>query len=491
MTSPPPIADAMRPVVHFTPERNWMNDPNGMFYYDGEYHLFFQYNPEGDTWGHMSWGHAVSRDLITWEHLPVAIPEQPDFMIYSGSAVVDWNNTSGFGVSGQPPLVAVFTAHYKDRPMQNQHIAYSTDRGRTWRLFSGNPVLDAGEADFRDPKVFWHEPTNRWIMVVAFSIRRKLAFYASPDLKHWTHLSDFGPAGSIEGIWECPDLFPLPVAGRSGDHKWLLLLNMNPGHPAGGSGCQYFVGGFDGTRFIPEADEVLWVDHGPDFYAAVTWSDIPTRDGRRIMLGWMNNWNYANKTPTSPWRGMMSIPRVVSLRETARGYRLVQSPLEEVMRYGDPEQDHHFKGALEDAAVWLSGLPVLGPAMSARFEFEGWSSGQSVWIAISAGDQGRVEVALDPDNGKVVVDRSRSTSSFADNYSVIHEAPFELKQSDFSVQLVLDVHSLEVFVADGQASISHQVFLAGECRRLSVHSHRSSGGVVDITLRPFVRGRVP
>src|SRR5688572_24942159 len=240
--------EPFRPQFHFTPPKNWMNDPNGMVYFEGEYHLFYQYNPEGDKWGHMSWGHAVSQDLVEWEHLPVALKEEDDIMIFSGSAVVDWKDTSGFGQKGKPPLVAIYTGHYTKKPLQNQQIAYSNDRGRTWTKFKGNPVLDIGEKDFRDPKVFWYEPSSRWIMTVAWPVERKVRFYSSPDLKKWTHLSDFGPAGAVSGIWECPDLFPLRAEGTR-DEKWILIVNLGSGAPARGSGTQYFVGKFDGKIF--------------------------------------------------------------------------------------------------------------------------------------------------------------------------------------------------------------------------------------------------
>jgi sucrose-6-phosphate hydrolase SacC (GH32 family) len=239
-----------RPQFHFTPEQNWMNDPNGMLYFEGEYHLFYQYNPFGNKWGHMSWGHAVSPDLVHWEHLPLAIPEKDGIMIFSGSAVVDAKNTSGFGKDGKPPLVAIYTGHREKR--QDQRIAFSNDRGRTWTQYEGNPVLDLKMADFRDPKVSWHEPTQRWVMVVALSTERKVHFYSSPDLKKWEFAGEFGPAGSTVGIWECPDLFPLEVEGERGVTKWALIVNVNPGGPAGGTACQYFVGSFDGKTFVVE-----------------------------------------------------------------------------------------------------------------------------------------------------------------------------------------------------------------------------------------------
>ena len=246
----PTYREPFRPQYHFTPAMNWMNDPNGLVFYKGEYHLFYQHNPFGDTWGHMSWGHAVSRDLVHWEHLPVAIAEEGDEAIFSGSAVVDHRNTSGFGTRRNPPMVAVYTSAYPDD--QKQSLAYSTDRGRTWTKYAGNPVLDDSDRDFRDPKVFWYEPEDEWRMVLAKSLQRKIAIYSSKDLKSWRHLSEFGPANAVAGIWECPDLFPLAVDGDKRKRKWVMIVSLNPGSIAGGSGTQYFVGDFDGTRFTAD-----------------------------------------------------------------------------------------------------------------------------------------------------------------------------------------------------------------------------------------------
>ena len=247
-----------RPQFHFTPAQNWMNDPNGLVYYKGEYHLFYQHNPFGNTWGHMSWGHAVSRDLVHWQHLPVAIPEEGDEAIFSGSAVVDHKNTSGFGTRRNPPMVAIYTSARPDD--QNQSLAYSTDRGRTWTKYAGNPVLDDADREFRDPKVFWYEPEREWRMVAVKALQRKVAIYRSKDLKAWTHLSDFGPANAVGGAWECPDLFPLEVDGKRHKTKWVMLVSLNPGGIAGGSGMQYFVGDFDGTRFT--ADDAVLLARG-------------------------------------------------------------------------------------------------------------------------------------------------------------------------------------------------------------------------------------
>ena len=250
----PAFTEPHRPQFHFTPERNWMNDPNGLVYHEGEYHLFFQYNPDGDQWGNMSWGHAVSTDLVHWQELPLAISHDDAEMVFSGSAVVDHENTTGFGTKDEPAMVAVYTRAPKAGGSQAQSLAYSTDRGRTWTKYAGNPVLDIGSGEFRDPKVQWYAPTRSWIMAVVLATEHRVRFYSSKDLKSWTHLSDFGPAGAVGGVWECPDLFELPVDGETGKRKWVLVVSLNPGGIQGGSATQYFVGDFDGTRFTPDDD---------------------------------------------------------------------------------------------------------------------------------------------------------------------------------------------------------------------------------------------
>jgi fructan beta-fructosidase len=256
--------EPFRPQFHYTPAKNWMNDPNGLVYYKGEYHLFYQYNPFGSQWGHMSWGHAVSRDLVHWRELPVAIPEMGDELVFSGSAVVDKDNTSGLGTRRNPPMVAIYTAAKPGS--QAQALAYSTDRGRTFKRYEGNPVLDIGSREFRDPKVFWYAPEREWRMVVAKAVEHKIAIYSSPNLKDWTHLSDFGPANATGGVWECPDLFPLAVDGKRRQTKWVMIVNLNPGAIAGGSGAQYFVGDFDGTTFTADNEVGEYTPPAGDLY---------------------------------------------------------------------------------------------------------------------------------------------------------------------------------------------------------------------------------
>src|SRR5688572_4628821 len=320
---PPPATkvaytEKYRPQFHFTPKARWMNDPNGMVYYEGEYHLFYQYYPDGDVWGPMHWGHTVTTDLVVWEHLPIALYPDSLGMIFSGSAVVDEKNSSGFGSTDSPPLVAVFTYHdaVKEKEgrsdYQTQGIAYSLDKGRSWKKYDKNPVIaNPGVRDFRDPKVFWHEESKQWIMTLVAADHAEL--YGSADLKLWTKLSEFGKEyGNHGGVWECPDLFQLPVEGE-GIQKWVMIININPGAPNGGSGTQYFVGEFDGKKFTSDTEQARtsWLDYGPDDYAGITWSNAP--DGRKIFMGWMNNWSYAQVVPTSPWRGGTTVARDLSL----------------------------------------------------------------------------------------------------------------------------------------------------------------------------------
>lgn len=470
----PTFHERWRPQYHFTPPETWMNDPNGMVYYDGEYHLFYQNNPYGNRWGHMSWGHAVSRDLVSWEHLPLAIPEADGIMIFSGSAVVDWKNSSGFGRDGKPPLVAIYTGHHTGRPLQTQNLAYSTDRGRTWTKYSGNPVLDLGEADFRDPKVFWHPPTRRWIMAVSWPVHRQIRLYASPNLKSWTHLSDFGPAGSTNGIWECPDLFPVPVEGRRGDSRWVLVVNVGSGAPAGGSGTQYFVGEFDGTRFVPDpgtpAGTGLWADFGRDFYAAVSWSDVPARDGRRLWLGWMSNWTYANDVPTFPWRSAMTVPRELRLRPTPAGLRLVQVPVGELTRLRGP-REHLGSAPLSRAAEWLQSQDVPSGLAELELDLDSVPSQGTVELALHHGTTGETRIVANLGGGTLEVDRTRAgRSEFSPAFAGVHQAPLRLVGGRLQLRVLVDVSSLEVFAQQGETVLTDLVLPESSGLRFSLQA---------------------
>jgi levanase/fructan beta-fructosidase len=319
----PIFGEDFRPRFHFTPERNWMNDPNGLLFYKGKYHLFYQHNPEGNLWGNMSWGHAASTDLFNWEHLPIAIRYDAEFGIFSGSAVVDHTNTTGFGSIEKPAMVAIFTAARHDETHQSQHLAYSVDEGITWQRYEGNPVLDESMKDFRDPKVTWEAASNSWLMTIAKPEEHKIAFYRSADLKSWKHLSDFGPLAAIGGCWECPDLFSL--TGPDGSIHWVLLVSLNPGGVAGGSGTQYFLGQWDGITFSTSQTTTLWLDYGRDNYAGVTFNDAP--NGEKIFLGWMSNWLYARDIPTEIWRSSMTLPRRFELTTVNDELQLNSQPI--------------------------------------------------------------------------------------------------------------------------------------------------------------------
>ncbi len=467
-----------RPQFHFTPATNWMNDPNGMVFYDGEYHLFYQFNPFGDKWGHMSWGHAVSKDLVRWEHLPIALYEENDVMIFSGSAVIDWKNTSGFGRDGKPPMVAIYTGHYTKKPLQNQQLAYSNDKGRTWTKYAGNPVLDLGEKDFRDPKVFWHEPTQRWVMAVSWPVQRKVRFYSSPNLKSWTHLSDFGPAGSTKGIWECPDLFPLAVEGKRGAEKWALIVNVGSGAPAGGSGCQYFVGDFDGKVFTPARatnEPALWADWGRDFYAAVSWSDIPKRDGRRLWLGWMSNWEYANDVPTSPWRSAMSIARELHLRETPDGLRLVQQPVRELEKLRG--KSHRLgKATVAEANAWLGHRQFGSDLLEISVEFESVPAVGELGLRIITGTNEAAVIRCQMPEGRLTLDRTQSGQvNFHPKFSGAHEAPVRLTEGRLRLHVFLDASSVELFASDGETVLTDLILPTGVRRQLELTSETNSG----------------
>jgi fructan beta-fructosidase len=454
-----------RPLYHFTPPQNFMNDPNGLVFFDGEYHLFYQHNPFGDVWGHMSWGHAVSRDLIHWEHLPVALHEENDIMIFSGSAVVDWNNTSGFGTPENPPLVAIYTGHSETE--QNQNIAYSTDRGRTWNKYEGNPVIAIGMRDFRDPKVFWHEPTQRWIMVTVLSDQHKVRFDSSTDLKLWNHLSDFGPAGAMDGQWECPDLFALPVEGEPGRTKWVLKVDV-----LRGTGAQYFTGVFDGTHFSNDslADEIKRVDFGEDFYAAQSWSDEP--HGRRIWIGWMNNWHYANDIPTSPWRGLFSIPRRLSLQGFHEGLRLVQQPVEEVGQF--TKSIYHAENL--DIARVNEQLAALELDMSQEIRVQVTPDTVAAFgLKLRTGDGEETVIGYDVRSQELFVDRERAgDSSFSDQFAGVHRAPLAPQGGKISLHIFLDSCSIEVFADGGSTVISDLIF--PRFRNMRVEFYADDGG---------------
>ena len=798
--------EPFRPQYHFTPAQNWMNDPNGLVYHKGEYHLFYQHNPFGNTWGHMSWGHAVSRDLVHWEHLPVAIREEGDEAIFSGSAVVDERNTSGFGTRSNPPMVAVYTSAYPDD--QEQSLAYSTDRGRTWTKYAGNPVLDDPDREFRDPKVFWYEPERKWVMVLAKAVQRKVAIYASKDLKRWEHLSDFGPANAVAGIWECPDLFELPVDGDRRNKKWVMIVSLNPGSIAGGSGTQYFVGDFDGKRFTadnvrpytppegevfedfessgygdwsttgtafgsgpatgtlpgqqtvsgfagdrlvnsfldfdssqgtltsppfrvtrdhinllvgggahahdpaagdgtpppgqlvggfestydaegwqptgdfagtqpfrggegrmgeqivdtffgpggnngdpltgrivsPEftitrdyvnfmiaggphtgdartsvdlvvdgqvartasgretgnlnwvawdvrdlagrtahleivdlntggwghiladhfmladaparirsdetavnllvggdvvrssagkesealdwvawdvreligseariqivdrnsggwghiladqitfADEAAqsteqraaWLDYGKDYYAAVSWNGAP--DGRRLMIGWMNNWQYANQIPTSPWRSAMGVPREIGLRTIDGRVQLVQSPIRELRRLRSGREYERDGRTIQPGSRRLTGRGASGKALEISAAFK-LGDADRFGLKVRAGDGEETVIGFDATARELYVDRSRSGNvGFNGSFPGVQRAPLAARNGKVELRILVDWSSVEVFADRGQTVITDQIFPSDGSEGIELFADGGSARLDSLKIRPL------
>jgi fructan beta-fructosidase len=465
--------DLFRPGFHFTPPKNWVNDPNGLVFFDGEYHLFFQHNPFGNDWGHMSWGHAISTDLLHWQHLPVAIAETDGVMAFSGCAVVDWNNSSGFGKNA---LVLIFTGHRDGASrIEDQRLVYSLDRGRTWVFFEGNPVLDIGLGDFRDPKVFWHDPSGRWVMLVALPDPRQVSFYTSSDLKTWVHRSDFGPVGAVGGIWEVPELFELKIANSS-EKRWVLKVDAIEGGPSGGAAGQYFVGHFDGVQFVPENLETVpnWVDYGKDFYAAVSYSDIPADDGRRIWLGWMSNWQYARETPTHPWRGAMTIARSLSLSKVGSGLVLVQEPIRELEglrgRLYEVSESGLMNGTLEARGTKLE-IDIVFKAGDAN-EFG---------LKVRVGTNHHTKIGYNLERQELFIDRNNSgTTDFSPHFAGVHAVPLKLKDGILKLHIFVDQSSLEIFADGGRTVMTELIYPQPDDDGIEIYG---IGGTVEVNAK--------
>jgi fructan beta-fructosidase len=473
-----------RPQYHFTPPRNFMNDPNGTVFYKGEYHLFYQYNPEGNVWGHMSWGHAISGDMVHWQNLPVALHEFPgEYMAYSGSAVVDWNNTSALcqnsDTQDRSCLVAVYTAAHKQR--QNQNIAFSNDRGRTWTNYAGNPVADLEASDFRDPNVFWYEPQHKWVMVAALADERMAVILDSPDLKHWTKRSTFGPAGDTAGQWECPDLIELPVDGKN-EKTWVLLISRNPGAPAGGTGVRYLIGKFDGTKFTSDGSDgpVLWADGGKDFYAANTWNDMPRSDGRRVWVGWFSNWQYANAEPTPLWRGAQSIPRSLMLRRYADGLRLVQSPIQELQSLRHQRLRLVNLGVAE-ANQEIRKIGLKGEVYECEVELQSLQADE-IGLRLRKSKDEETLVGFDAAHGEVFIDRTRSGEvSFSKDFPGRHTAKLG-KNAKVKLHVFVDRSSVEVFANDGERVLSDRVYPHPGSDEIELYAKGAGGKIVSLTM---------
>ena len=422
----------MRPSFHFSPAANWLSDPNGLVHFADEWHLFYQYNPQGEDWGHMSWGHAVSRDLAQWEELPPALLEDERHLIFSGSAVVDHDNTCGLG---EDAMVAVYTgAVLGEAAHQAQCLAWSNDRGRNWHKLAANPVLDIGKADFRDPNVFWHAATGRWIMVVVLSAENRGLLYSSPDLRNWQELSAIEGVGAPGQIWECPLLIELPIEG--GGTRWMFKVDVLNGAP--GSGALYQTGSFDGTSFTPDqAGQWLLADGGADFYAAIAWHDPRDEAGRPLWIGWIGNHAYQGKLPAQGWRGAMSVPRRISLRRQGDRLRLVQQ-MELTCTAGIAP------ARLDQQDIAMASLLSLpGEVFSLRL-----SDANGRALVIERGESLLRLTRIDPAN------------PFLD---ALREVPLD---AGHRMEVWLDAGSIEIIAEQGAVSLTMQHRMAGE--RLSL-----------------------
>ncbi len=468
--------EKFRPAYHHTPLYGWMNDPNGMFYKDGEWHLCYQWNPYGSKWQNLSWGHSVSRDLIHWEHRPDAVIEPDGLgMIFSGSSAVDRSGSAGFG---KDAVVAMYTSAAAS---QIQSLAWSDDNGETFTKYDGNPVLTL-DSEARDPNMFWDAERNVWILVLAHALDHEMLIFSSPDMKDWTLESSFGRGlGAQDGVWECPDLFELPVNGESGK-KWVLLCNLNPGGPFGGSATQYFIGDFDGKTFTSDTDDsgkvpTKWLDYGKDHYATVSFSDAP--DGRRTVIGWMSNWQYAPEVPTMQFRSANTLPREMGLFRAPDGQLYVAST-------PSPEVDA-LRGALVKSVSKTSlGSKARTYSIPELCEIDMEISpkkAESVEIELSNAAGEKVVMVYDAKSDSLSFDRRKSgIVDFSQDFPAVTVSPAYTDGDKVGLRIFIDRSSIEVFGKDGRFAMTNLVFPNSPYSRLSVRATGGSARLSDLKI---------
>lgn len=460
--------EEFRPLYHHSPLYGWMNDPNGMFYKDGEYHLYYQWNPYGSMWGNMNWGHSSSKDLISWQHHPVAIQPNGLGTVFSGSSVVDKDNMAGFGKGA---VIAIYTSAGAS---QMQSLAYSLDNGMTFHVYENNPII-AADKECRDPNMFWHEKSGKWILILAAALEKEMWIYSSPDLKNWTKESSFGHGyGAQDGVWECPDLMELPVRGTDRT-KWVLICNINPGGPFGGSAAQYFVGDFDGKTFTCDTKPEItkWMDYGKDHYAAVSWSNAPEK--RHTVIAWMSNWQYANNVPTTQYRSGNSVPRDLSLYTSAGETYLKSSPSRELLKLrGKEEKKHSFK------VDRTYNMDKLLSDNTGTYEIEMTIKNRNAEVIgfqlfNSKGEE--VDIYYNLVEKKFAMDRSKSgVVSFSSDFPVLTLAPIE-GNSEMTLRLFVDKSSIEAFGDDGRFAMTNLVFPSEPYNRISFYAKGGSYAV--------------
>ncbi len=493
--------EQFRPTYHHTPAYGWMNDPNGMFYKDGTWHLYYQWNPYGSMWENMNWGHSTSKDLIHWTAEPGAIEPDAIGAIFSGSCVVDHNNTAGFG---RDAVIAMYTSAGAN---QTQSIAYSTDGGKTFTKYEGNPVITLNTPDFRDPKVFWFEKTQRWIVILAAG--QEVQFYSSKNLKDWQYESSFGRQyGNHDGVWECPDLFALNAGskcytGKSSEggkneqkslfsddvaygDKWVLLLNINPGGPFGGSATQYFIGQFDGHQFVceDEPNETKWMDYGKDHYATVSFSEAP--DNRRVALAWMSNWQYANQAPTKQYRSANSIARDLQLLQLDGETYLVSTPSPENLAARGKAVK---KGSISANKVVKNLLKQNNGAYELTADLD-MQKGETLRLTLYNNKGEEVAITFDTKKKQYSVDRTKSgLTDFSDDFPCTTTAPLP-DVGNYGLRVFVDKSSVEVFVDPGFGKsglfpMTNLVFPSEPYNHLRIENLKGNSKVKDVTVYPL------
>lgn len=468
-----------RPAYHHTPLYGWMNDPNGMFYKDGVWHLYYQWNPYGSKWQNMTWGHSSSKDIVTWEHQPVAIEANGLGAVFSGSSVVDTENTAGFGEN------AVVSLYTSADASQIQSLAHSEDNGLTFEIFPGNPVITL-ESEARDPNMFWDDNNKCWVLSLAHALDHEMLFFTSPDLKEWTLQSAFGKGiGAQDGVWECPDLFKLKLVGTD-EEKWVLVCNINPGGPFGGSATQYFIGDFDGKTFIADTDDTgsiptKWMDFGKDHYATVSWSNAP--DNRRTLIGWMSNWQYAAEVPTKQYRSANTLPREAGLFKGADGQIYMSSaPSPELITLRDKEitkvKNKSIGRKAREYALTTSNDGVCEILLDLDCR-----KADSIGIRISNKEGEFVTITYNPSDNTLSFDRRHSgIVDFSQDFPAVTVAPTFENGNKVSLRIFIDKSSMEVFGNNGKFVMTNLVFPTKPYSTISIEANGGNAKIENLKI---------
>ncbi len=474
--------EKFRPAFHHTPVYGWMNDPNGMFYKDGVWHLYYQWNPYGSKWQNMTWGHSSSTDLINWQHHPAAI--EPDGLgtVFSGSCAIDKDDTAGFGSDA---VIALYTSAAAS---QVQSLAHSNDNGNTFEIYPGNPVITL-ESEARDPNMFWNEATGEWNLVLAHALEHEMLVFTSPDMKQWTLQSAFGKGlGAQDGVWECPDLFELAVDG-SDQKKWVLICNINPGGPFGGSATQYFIGEFDGKTFTPDRDAdgnvpTKWMDYGKDHYATVSWSNAP--DNRRTVIGWMSNWQYAAEVPTMQYRSANTLPREIGLFRASDGEiytSCTPSPEIGALRGNASVKKRSFTAGKKSRTFALP--DANGGICEITLEITP-KKGVPVNLTLANEAGNKVEMVYNPAESTFSFDRYQSgQTDFSQDFPAITTAPAFTDGGNLRLRIFIDRSSIEVFEQNGRFAMTNLVFPESPYTTLSVNAPAGNARIENLAIYPL------